>query len=843
METVKIVFDIDTKDVKTSTDELKALNKVTNEEVASLDKLGSAAKEAGDGFVSLRTQVKQAKEEAQKAADKYGEFSKEANNARQKAGLLADQMGDLNRQVSLLNPEAKAKAFSNLGGAVVGAFSVATGALQAFGVKNKEVEALAMKLQGALNITQGIASFGALKESLADIKVVLGFTTAAQEGLTAAQRANAIASAQAAAGTATLTVAQEAEAIAAAEASVATKGFTASLLSNPIFIVVAAIGALAAAYMTLNTEVKSAILNEQGLADAKKKTVELKNKELQTSIDLRVAEGAISKQKGEIEKIEAKRIEDTTDLTKKLADLDKEEKKNIQTIKDKTKLAEQYLKETGASSANLASYAAGEAIGAEKANKEILKSRKVLVEQLSLINKTAANETRQQNIDELNSKDDLNKKTLASNEAAAAKNKQLRDKEAADKEKAFQDELTLIKLRQKNQVDDASSIEEKLALQQQFAVDNFQLELNHLQQTGATVTQLQTLWETYYGVRTGLSAQQDKVFQDSCEKQLKAQKDFIDKMKAISDKELSPVEKIQAENDAIDTAYADQYAAAVKNGDDTAKITEAYLKAVAAQQKKLTDVVVSEDEKRKKSGEDAAMARYNKEKAAMDRTIQATNELFNALSSIQAANYNQETIDAQKQKEAGLISEEEYQKKLKELKHRQDVADKNGAIFKATLDFAAALINALKAPPLAVPAQLAFVAAIAGLNLAKIIATPLPKYQKGTLSVPGMDMGRDSVQAMLQPGEAVIPTATNRAYHPTIKAIYEKKISPSEINNFVMSKTKGSSSSTNMTASIDTYALGRVLGKNKGVQIENANLVGKAIARELGNRFNARQTL
>jgi hypothetical protein len=106
-----------------------------------------------------------------------------------------------------------------------------------------------------------------------------------------------------------------------------------------------------------------------------------------------------------------------------------------------------------------------------------------------------------------------------------------------------------------------------------------------------------------------------------------------------------------------------------------------------------------------------------------------------------------------------------------------------------------------------------------------------------------MDMGRDSVQAMLQPGEAVIPTATNRAYHPTIKAIYEKKISPSEINNFVMSKTKGSPSSTNMTASIDTYALGRVLGKNKGVQIENANLVGKAIARELGNRFNARQTL
>ena len=85
METVKIVFDIDSKDVKTTTEELKALNKVTNEEVAAMDRLSNAAEDAGDGFVSLRTQVKQAKEEAQRAAGKYGEFSKEANAARVKA--------------------------------------------------------------------------------------------------------------------------------------------------------------------------------------------------------------------------------------------------------------------------------------------------------------------------------------------------------------------------------------------------------------------------------------------------------------------------------------------------------------------------------------------------------------------------------------------------------------------------------------------------------------------------------------------------------------------------------------------------------------------------------------
>ena len=61
METVKIVFDIDSKDVKTTTEELKALNKVTNEEVKALDNLSQSAEDAGDGFVSLRSQVRKPK--------------------------------------------------------------------------------------------------------------------------------------------------------------------------------------------------------------------------------------------------------------------------------------------------------------------------------------------------------------------------------------------------------------------------------------------------------------------------------------------------------------------------------------------------------------------------------------------------------------------------------------------------------------------------------------------------------------------------------------------------------------------------------------------------------------
>ena len=169
------------------------------------------------------------------------------------------------------------------------------------------------------------------------------------------------------------------------------------------------------------------------------------------------------------------------------------------------------------------------------------------------------------------------------------------------------------------------------------------------------------------------------------------------------------------------------------------------------------------------------------------------------------------TLEEQKNKK--LVNEKEYQRRLKEIKNKQAQDAKKQAIYQATLDFSAALINALTFKPAnAVPASLIFASVLAAANLAKIIATPVPKFQKGTLAVPGVDMGRDSVHAMLQPGEAVIPVATNRAYHPTIKAIYEKKISPSEINNFVMSRTS-SGGKQSITANVDTYALGRALGK------------------------------
>ena len=236
------------------------------------------------------------------------------------------------------------------------------------------------------------------------------------------------------------------------------------------------------------------------------------------------------------------------------------------------------------------------------------------------------------------------------------------------------------------------------------------------------------------------------------------------------------------------------------------------------------------------------------EQAAADRiataqfAFDAVAQLNQSLADLQRAQTDQEIAELQVQKDKKLITEKQYNEKLRVLKRKQWEADKRAQIISATIGISQGIINALSVQPAnLVPFAVGLAATVGALQLATIIASKPPQFAKGTLSVPGVDMGRDSVHAILQPGEAVIPTKTNRAYHPTIKAIYEKKISPSEINNFVMTRTKAGGSSA-ITASVDTYALSRALGKNKTVEVGNANTIGRAMAKELLRGQNVRRS-
>jgi len=75
----------------------------------------------------------------------------------------------------------------------------------------------------------------------------------------------------------------------------------------------------------------------------------------------------------------------------------------------------------------------------------------------------------------------------------------------------------------------------------------------------------------------------------------------------------------------------------------------------------------------------------------------------------------------------------------------------------------------------------------AGYGLVKSLQGSQPRLAKGDTYVKrgNNPSGVDTIPAWLNEGEAVIPTETNRKYHPTIKAIYDEKIPAEDINQFV----------------------------------------------------------
>lgn len=219
---------------------------------------------------------------------------------------------------------------------------------------------------------------------------------------------------------------------------------------------------------------------------------------------------------------------------------------------------------------------------------------------------------------------------------------------------------------------------------------------------------------------------------------------------------------------------------------------------------------------------------------ALDEESQAIEEAYNnRLIGKRNFELQQEALE-KKRADAAIAAE----KKIAAERRKADLAKRAIALFDIFLNTRRA-ITAVNADP-TIPTILkpGFVAQLivqGAVQAAAVLAQPLPKYKKGTLSVGGVGSD-DSQLALLQPGEAVIPTDTNRKYHPAIKAIYHNKIRPEDINAFVKMRLKGdvgSHTGNPVTAKMDIadiYALGRIIKKNDGVTIKNVKELASIFA-------------
>ncbi len=893
-------FAVASKDVAKSTTEVAKSAAELKTVAPSLGAAGQSAEAAGDGFVSLRTRLKEAKDELARLEEEFGAFSPQANEARERAGELADQMSDLNRQVNLLNPESKIQAFSTLGQGIVGAFSVATGALQAFGAENEEVQAIAQRLQGALNIVQGVQSIIQLKEAYQDVKAVLGFTTAAQTALTTATTAGSAATTGAAA---------------------ATRGFAAALSSTGIGAIVVAIGALVGAMILLGDET-----DETSKKSAKLLEIEAERKRL--AGDAVASARALAVARGELSDIDAKRA----DQEARDNELIRQKSEELAKLQPKYQILRKELDTFLA-----AGYSAEDFFGARSDEaRDVIQGYEAIQGQLDEIRKNAVNNALILNEDEKKANQDKNQQEL---EDTKRKLKEQKDAEAAAAEerkqaklRALDEELAALAEAQRGALIGVDDEIQRIAITDSFREQITAKQIQRAKVAGESITlieqksandQLQSFEDLFAAVE----AARDKDVSDAekaAEDKLAADKKLLDGKKALLQQEeaLALLQNQVTATDSTDLAEKN-----FKTQEEFLEKRIALETEGSNEQKRLLLELALLKKKYEQEGTDTTKAELEKQNQARAEAIDFAKGLAeigaDALIESNQRAFDEEAATLEEQKEKGIISEEQYQQRLRKLKQKQAEDNKKAAIFQATLDFSAALINALTFKPVnAVPAALIFATVTAAANLAKVAATPIPRFKQGTLAVPGHDTGDDSVHALLRPGEAVIPTETSREYRTSLKAIYKREIDSKELNQFVQSKdardvmkaiysrkttakelnefiesrkavtaiesindrtrtiklntveldepvfnfnpvtmdalfkrdlrvsrissavdraSGGIMPTINVKADVDTYALSKAMSKNRGVELTNPEQVAKALATELNKTNNRRR--
>lgn len=234
---------VDTKAVEDVSDAWKdtgeALEEVVEELGRYIDAQGDANKEAGESekkhqsFKQRLKEVKQALYELEEAgesgSDAYRKLAREA-------GDLEDKMADVNAMTRHLASDTmkldEIMAAANFG---AGAFSVAEGAMEAFGAESANVEEAQRKLQAAMSLTTGLQSLqNALQKQSA---LMLGI-----------QRVQTLA----------LAKAKQMEAKGTWAAVAAQKALNLVAKANPIGLLISAVVALGAALLAMGRSARDA---------------------------------------------------------------------------------------------------------------------------------------------------------------------------------------------------------------------------------------------------------------------------------------------------------------------------------------------------------------------------------------------------------------------------------------------------------------------------------------------------------------------------------------------------------------------------------------------------------
>jgi tape measure domain-containing protein len=294
----------------------------------------------------------------------------------------------------------------------------------------------------------------------------------------------------------------------------------------------------------------------------------------------------------------------------------------------------------------------------------------------------------------------------------------------------------------------------------------------------------------------------DKYFKDAQDRRTKDEQDRLKEMRKWQGIfETEQGKAFQSELSELDQQYQ---AKLIKD--------EEYLVALSALRKKYG----IEDKKNTNSIEsDIVSTKAKKEQLKRDIVIETARGTVDTIMAYKQKELDGEAEMVAKQREQGLISQEQYDQQLRAIKRKQAIADRIAAIAQIAINTAVALTNPTNIASFGAISP--FIIASGAIQAGIVLAQPLP-YNKGTKRVPmmrGAVRGRDSVHAILTPDERVVPADINMqpGYSALLDLAQDKKISDKEAGFLAELATSGMRR-TGTQQSIDPDVIGKAIAKH-----------------------------
>lgn len=164
-----VIVTLDTSQAQQNVDALKG--KVDNLNNSKVDK----------PLATLKQQLKEANNEAQRMFQQFGAGSEEFKKAATRVADLKNQMDEVNLSFKNFNPDNKLQSLVTISKGATGALQGVTGAMAFLGVESEKSSETIAKLQGLMAFSDALNSIGDMKDSFKNLGSILGFTKQSAE--------------------------------------------------------------------------------------------------------------------------------------------------------------------------------------------------------------------------------------------------------------------------------------------------------------------------------------------------------------------------------------------------------------------------------------------------------------------------------------------------------------------------------------------------------------------------------------------------------------------------------------------------------------------------------------